>query len=31
MDAVITDPTQRIAISNLGWVDHGALWAYGSL
>jgi len=27
---VITDEGQRVALSNLGWVDHGAVWRFDS-
>jgi hypothetical protein len=25
---MITDPTERYVISNLGWVDHGSVWCF---
>lgn len=27
---MITDCNQRVALSNLGWVDHGAIWRFDS-
>lgn len=27
---MITDSNQRVALSNLGWVDHGAIWRFDS-
>src|SRR5579859_3773915 len=28
--SIITDRRGRRAVSNLGWVDHGAVWSFGS-
>jgi hypothetical protein len=25
---MLANPTGTIAVSNLGWVDHGAVWRY---
>jgi hypothetical protein len=27
---VIADPAGTVALSNLGWVDHGSVWRYDS-